>query len=64
MGGGGVIFYDLPLPLPYRAVIIPEAGSGRYRRPLHEDEAGGVDGSGRYINNDLRQGASALSNDK
>jgi hypothetical protein len=34
-------------------------GSGRYRRPLQE--AGSGDGSGRYINNVLRQHASAAS---
>jgi hypothetical protein len=32
------------------------AGSGRYRKPL--PEAGGGDGSGRYIKNALRQDAS------
>jgi hypothetical protein len=41
-------------------------GSGRHRRPLPEaavaggrcrQEAGGGDGSGRYTNNALRQGA-------
>ena len=36
-------------------------GSGRYRRPLPLQEAGSGDGSGRYINNVLRQHASAAS---
>ena len=42
----------------YRKRPLQEAviGSGRYRRPLQE--AGGGDGSGRYINNALRQDAS------
>ena len=40
---------------PLQAAV---TGSGRYRRPLQE--AGGGDGSGRCMNNALRQDASTL----